>query len=220
MRARGLWMEHVRLQAMLTAERRELLEFLRTLAPEDWLVPSLCEGWLVRDVVAHLLWDDIPVPHYLRVAATHRNPDRVNQHLVDEARALSVTELLARFESVVTAGGWLSRIAPGGMLADLVVHQQDIRRPLQRPRTVDPRRLRHALDQPNPFGRPQRYRHGLAFIATDIAWTRGTGPAVRGTAEALALASVGRGVVLDELEGDGVDELAARIGRTLNRTPG
>ena len=54
---------------MTTAERTDLADFLADLEPEQWLVRSLCEGWRVRDVVAHVMsFDDIgllgmlPVP--------------------------------------------------------------------------------------------------------------------------------------------------------------
>src|SRR5256885_14810123 len=41
-------------------ERRDLRRFLPTLTPEQWQTPSLCRGWTVRDVVAHLVaWDDL-----------------------------------------------------------------------------------------------------------------------------------------------------------------
>ena len=36
---------------MIAAERTELLEFLRTLSAQDWLAPSLCERWRVRDAL-------------------------------------------------------------------------------------------------------------------------------------------------------------------------
>jgi hypothetical protein len=108
-------------------------------------------------------------------------------------------------------GGWISRTRPKGILADLVVHRQDIRRPLGRPRTIEPARLRHALQTPNPFTTHRWITKGLALTATDLNWSVGEGPEVRGTGEALALAIVGRGAVLGELEGDGVVILAGRI---------
>src|SRR5690606_41760222 len=37
------------------AERADLLAFLRGLTPEQWEAPSLCAGWRVRDVVAHVV---------------------------------------------------------------------------------------------------------------------------------------------------------------------
>ncbi len=41
--------------ALARAEREDLLDLLVTLTPEQWAAPSLCAGWSVRDVVAHVL---------------------------------------------------------------------------------------------------------------------------------------------------------------------
>jgi hypothetical protein len=82
--------------------------------------------------------------------AKYRSPDHVNQYYVDQARDLPTSELLTGLASTV-GGGWTSRTRPKGILADLVVHHQDFRRPLGRPRTIEPARLRHALQKPNPF---------------------------------------------------------------------
>jgi Mycothiol maleylpyruvate isomerase N-terminal domain len=57
--------EFMGLREMIVAERADLVEFLRTLSGDDWLVPSLCEGWRVRDVVAHLQVDTVSVAQYL-----------------------------------------------------------------------------------------------------------------------------------------------------------
>ena len=51
-------------------ERRFLAPYLATLTPEQWDAPTLCEGWRVRDVVAHLTysWSNtvLGVPTWLR----------------------------------------------------------------------------------------------------------------------------------------------------------
>lgn len=196
---------------MVAAERADLVEFLRTLSGDDWLVPSLCEGWRVRDVVAHLLVDTVSVAKYVGALVRKQSFDRVNQYFVDEARNLPTPELVSRLESTIDRG-WVSRTMPGVILSDLVVHHQDIRRPLGRPRTIDPARLLHTLRNPDPFANPRHYTKGLKFVASDIDCAVGAGPEVRGAGEALALAMVGRSAVLDELEGEGVALLAQRIG--------
>ncbi len=58
---------------------------------------------------------------------------------------------------------------------------------------------------------PKSRPAGLRFEATDLDWAWGSGPAVRGTAEALMLALTGRRVALDELQGDGVATLRSRL---------
>lgn len=62
---------------------------------------------------------------------------------------------------------------------------------------------------------------GLRFEATDLDWTCGSGPVVRGTGEALALGLTGRSVVLAELAGDGVREASVPDGGlTVHRSRG
>ncbi|RMI29801.1 maleylpyruvate isomerase family mycothiol-dependent enzyme [Nocardia stercoris] len=194
---------------LLADERAELIALLHTLSDDEWTAPSLCAGWQVRDIVGHLLYDTMTLLSYAGVAARQGfSPDRTNRYLVERARSLSIAELLQGFEN---AAGTITRLAPAVGLADLLVHQQDIRRPLGRERKIAPERLRAVLDRPDPFARPWRYTRGLRFVATDIDYARGSGPEVRGTGEALALAVVGRPIVLDELDGDGVPELRRRF---------
>ncbi|MEV0033599.1 maleylpyruvate isomerase family mycothiol-dependent enzyme [Nocardia sp. NPDC050793] len=198
------------IRGMLVEERAELIELLRDLSAEDWETPSLCAGWSVRDVVGHLLYDTIaPLTYGGVVVRCGFSIDRVNGLLVEKARALSTDRLIDMFEN---AAGTLSRFGPALVLADLFVHQQDIRRPLGRTRTIPADRLRRALEHPDPLTRPGRRSKGLRLVATDLDWACGSGPEVRGRAEALALAVVGRTSVLDELEGDGVAELRRRCG--------
>ncbi|MDT7654798.1 MAG: hypothetical protein QOI36_6204, partial [Pseudonocardiales bacterium] len=40
--------------SLARAERADLADFLATLTPDQWDVPSLCDGWRVRDAVAHM----------------------------------------------------------------------------------------------------------------------------------------------------------------------
>lgn len=197
---------------MITAERAELVEFLRTLSDDDWLVPSLCQGWRIRDVVGHLLIDTVSAATYVGALLRLHSLHRVNQYFVDQTKDLPTPELVRQLERTLGRRGWLSGAMPSTALADLVVHHQDIRRPLGRPRTIDPARLLHTLNHPDPFASsPRRNTRGLKFVASDVDWAVGSGPEVCGTGEALALAIVGRPTVLNELEGDGVPFLMQRI---------
>jgi hypothetical protein len=60
--------------------------------------------------------------------------------------------------------------------------------------------------------RAKKRAKGLAFEATDVEWRHGEGAAVRGPGEAILMAVCGRRASLDELEGPGVEILAARAG--------
>lgn len=197
--------------SLIAAERRELVEFLRTLSDDEWETESLCSGWRVRDVVAHLLYDvTSPLTYANAIRRARGSVDAINNLLVDDQRGTAPERLVERLASSVGRGPF-ARLAPSSALADVLVHHQDIRRPLGKLRTIPAERLRTVLDRPDPFARPKQYTRGLRFVATDVDWANGDGPEVRGTGEALALAMVGRPVVLDELTGDGVQTLRERM---------
>jgi uncharacterized protein (TIGR03083 family) len=44
---------------LLTEERAELLELLRGITDEDWLISTQAVGWRVKDIALHLLDDDL-----------------------------------------------------------------------------------------------------------------------------------------------------------------
>lgn len=71
---------------MATAERTELADLLATLTPEQWLAPSLCEGWRVRDVVAHVMSFD-------RVTALGMVRRAVRGRLIHINQVLAPTDL-------------------------------------------------------------------------------------------------------------------------------
>ncbi|WP_067846766.1 maleylpyruvate isomerase family mycothiol-dependent enzyme [Nocardia lijiangensis] len=196
------------IRGMLAEERADLVALLHDLRAEEWQTPSLCAGWSVRDVAGHLLYDTVaPLTYGGLAVRCGFSIDGMNDRMVDKARTLSTAQLIDKFEN---AAGTLARLAPALVLADLFVHQQDIRRPLGRMRAIPADRLRRALEHPDPFAHPGRRSKGLRLVATDLDWARGSGLEVRGCAEALVMAVAGRTAVLDELEGDGVAELRRR----------
>ncbi|QLY32458.1 maleylpyruvate isomerase family mycothiol-dependent enzyme [Nocardia huaxiensis] len=198
-------------RAMLERERRELADLLRTLTPQQWNTESLCTGWRVRDVVAHLLYETRSAGAYTADVIRSRGSfDRMNGLHVDSARHLSTDDLITAYESTITRGvGY--RWAPRLSLADTMIHHQDIRRPLGLPRTVPEAHLRTLLNHPDPTLRPGPRMRGLSFQATDLDWQQGEGPPVKGPGEAIFMAIAGRTPALDDLTGTGVDILRGRL---------
>ncbi len=100
---------------------------------------------------------------------------------------------------------------------ELMVHQQDVRRALGIPRVIPHERVRGVLAfglQPIgslglAFGRERA--KGLRLVSTDDDWTWGTGKEVRGSLEALLMATAGRAVALEDCGGPGVTVLADRM---------
>lgn len=42
-------------------ERAALLDVLASLAPDDWRAPTVCAGWSVKDIAAHIIADDFGI---------------------------------------------------------------------------------------------------------------------------------------------------------------
>lgn len=200
------------------AERRDLADYLDTLAEEHWQEPSLCAGWSVRDVAAHVpSYDVLGWPGTLALYTRSRFAlDRSNETLVHQGRDLSTEQLVARLRAHAAPRGITALFGCAIALTDGVLHHQDIRRALGHPRTVPPERLLAALrflPRARVLPAPANLR-GLRAVATDLDWTHGSGPEVRGPGEALLVALAGRPQALPELDGPGLDMLAARVGRS------
>jgi uncharacterized protein (TIGR03083 family) len=193
-------------------ERADLADFLITLSPAQWEAPSLCAGWRVRDVVAHMFsYEELGAGGVARrFLKGGFRPGKVNAVGVDEL----VQDHLRPRGLTAAFGG---RIA----LVDGLIHHQDIRRPLGKPREIPAERLlpvlQFALTAP-PIGASRRVR-GLRLVATDLDWSAGDGAVVEGPAEPLLMAMAGRRDVVGELAGPGQPTLAARIDAAGNGAP-
>lgn len=200
---------------MARDEREEFVALLENLTPEQWDSPSLCDKWRVRDVVAHAIgFDPLTrtqlVRRMVKGLVTRGGANAVGVAEYADTPPEELTALMRRYIQPhgITAG-FGGKIA----LTDGMIHQQDIRRPLGIPRTIDPDRLRVALDftlyAPRLLGAAKC--RGLRLMATDMDWSHGNGPEVRGTGEALLMAMSGRRAALRDIDGPGTERLARRI---------
>ncbi len=126
-------------------------------------------------------------------------------------------QILAAFDTIHRDGvrKGIARVIPAkeGLL-DHVVHHQDMRRPLGMSRQIPEERLVAALGVApglNGFVGSKKRAAGLRLVATDVDWSHGDGPEVRGPGEAILLALTGRPTVLNELVGEGVATLRERL---------
>ncbi|WP_089297828.1 maleylpyruvate isomerase family mycothiol-dependent enzyme [Actinoplanes regularis] len=206
--------------SMIADERRRMAELIESLTPGQLYTPSLCEGWTVHEVAAHLCAPWIfgarrIVPAVLRHGfRVHRaNAELVRDLAVDLTAEEIGLQLRANAEFVFNP----PIVGPLGQLTDLQVHGQDICRPLGLTRDLVPERMLLSLEflvGPRARGSfvPRGRLDGLRFVATDLDWAGGEGLlTVRGTGEALLLALTGRPVVLGELSGSGTAALHARL---------
>jgi uncharacterized protein (TIGR03083 family) len=202
--------------AQARAEREDLLELVEGLTPEQWRAPSLCAGWTVHDVVAHVLrYDELGPPQLAaRFARGLFLVDRTNAVGLREYRRRTPAGLVELLRAHLTPTGLTAGLGGAIALTDGLVHQQDIRRPLGVPRTIPAERLLPALRTAlfGPVLRGVLRVRDVRLVATDLDWAFGRGPEVHGTAEALLMAVAGRKAVADELSGPGRARVAQRLG--------
>ena len=196
------------------AERKALAADLRGLSSEDWARPSLCSGWTVRDVLAHMTSaaKSTPPAFFGKLIGSGFSFDKVQERGVAAQRGATPADTLANFESVLTS----VKHPPGPTetwLGETIVHSEDIRRALgiQHKYPTDAVvRVADFFKGSNLLIGAKKRVAGLTLRATDAEWSTGSGPEVAGPTIAIVMAMTGRTVAFDDLEGDGVDTLRDR----------
>jgi uncharacterized protein (TIGR03083 family) len=183
---------------MIAAQRAELGEVLAALPGPRWEEPTLCAGWRVREVVAHIT---MPFryggPRFMLELARSRGrfnamSDRLAQR---DAARMSPAELA---EAVRSNAGHPWKPPGGGFngaLAHDLIHGLDITVPLGIGRPVPEDRLRVILPGSLADRSVTFFGVDLAGIelrASDIEWTLGSGAPLTGTAADLLLVLCGR----------------------------
>lgn len=207
---------------LLWEQMANLAELAKGLDDADWDHPSLCDGWRVRDVYGHMcVGHTYPMPKLIaKVAASGFNVDKGSaKESAAWASAHTTAEITATIDRIATdhVRKGISKLIPDSDgYVDHIIHELDIRRPLDRPRALPPERMVAALDamtkKQGGGTKPRKRMAGLSFTATDVDWSTGEGPEVRGSGEALLLALANRDVALGELEGEGAATFAGRVG--------
>ncbi|MEU9124003.1 maleylpyruvate isomerase family mycothiol-dependent enzyme [Streptomyces sp. NPDC048506] len=194
------------IKAAIAAERRELADLLDGLSDAQWDAPSLCAGWRVREVAAHMsMGFRYPLP---KVAAellkAGGNINKMADRLARKDATTAATHELADFLRDNAHHPWKPPV--GGVAAALghdVVHGLDITVALGLDRRVPAERLRVLLD--NVTLRSARFfgadLKGVELRADDLDWTFGTGAPLSGAAQDLLLVAFGRKVPEGRLRG-------------------
>jgi len=196
------------LPVKIAAERRELARVLSDLPASAWDAQTLCAGWRVREVVAHMT---MPFRYSAaRFAAElarsggrfNAMSDRIARR---DAAAVSAADLVSVMQDNATnpwkppGGGYL------GALTHDVIHGLDITVPLGIGRRVPEDRLRAVLDA---IAAPKARKHfgtdlsGVRLRAEDIDWASGSGQQLSGAAQDLALVLCGRKLPPGRLHGE------------------
>ena len=194
--------------------RHSLLATFETLDDDQWAVPSLAGGWTMRELLAHLILAARPQArrYAVAVARAKGNFDQANDALARSDAEQPTEQLLDNYRAVIN-----HRFAPPGWptaapLSDILLHTLDARIPLEIETVEAPEHYTPVMGL--LFGLAGRSftrggRPTLTWTAADCDWSHGSGPTVSGEMADLALSASGRGARVDQLDGDGVEQLAA-----------
>ncbi|MWV51391.1 maleylpyruvate isomerase family mycothiol-dependent enzyme (plasmid) [Rathayibacter sp. VKM Ac-2803] len=198
----------------IDVEREALADELAQVIELLWSTPSLCAGLTVREVLAHLTVSGVVSgPRwFVGVVRARFDFDKQVDDRLREQLGASPRETLSRFRA--TIGSRTSPPLPRlALLGEMVVHGEDIRRPLglvrDYPAATLTALLRYYAGTDQVVIAKKRVR-GLRLEAVDTGITLGEGDAVRGSTLALIMAMTGRASYCAELSGAGVSTLAAR----------
>ncbi|MEI8082679.1 MAG: maleylpyruvate isomerase family mycothiol-dependent enzyme [Actinomycetes bacterium] len=204
--------------AEIADERRGMADLVAGLTEEQLATPSLCGAWDVRSVVAHLLMPLVTSTPKFAIAMLRAggNFNKANIQLTASVAKRPTADLIAGLREHADSQFTPPGFGPEAPLTDVLVHGQDIRRPLGIERTFPPDRIRVELDfLLTPAATRGLVRKGildgLELSATDLDWSAGSGEQVTGSAEAIMMSLTGRTVALADLGGPGADVLSARF---------
>jgi uncharacterized protein (TIGR03083 family) len=203
--------------SMLRRQRRALATLLESLDEDEWIAPSLCSGWRVRDVVAHCVQSHVATPWRLAremVAAGFRLDVR-NNRWVQHRRTHSVSDVLVEYRTTSDRLGIPASEARYA-LVEAVVHSYDIARPLHRGMDVPPPDLTVVAETCRAtalFLHGRQRATGITLRADDTDWSAGQGPEVAGPLASIILAITGRSAALVDLSGPGLSILRSRLVR-------
>ena len=198
--------------------RSVIADVLESLDDADWNAPTLCAGWTVRHMAAHLTQPMlVSFASFLRTAMRYRgNTDKTVDHLTRRLARRTPAQLVTLLREHAADRVSPLRVGPMGPFAETCIHLRDVARPLGLTVDVPIEHWHTLLDylvspEAAPALVPAGRVGGLTLAATDTDWATGRGPEVRGPIEALAMAAAGRPAALADLRGPGLHTLECRL---------
>jgi len=193
---------------LIAAQRRELADMLSGLSPGQWRGPSLCAGWTVAHVVAHLTMP-FRISEQEFMAAMRRAGGQftaVSDEVANRDSRLPPAELVAALRDNADnpwspPGGELR-----GALSHDLIHGLDIAWPLGIEFPIPDEAIANVLDlvtspgSQSLFGFPLE---GIELSATDLDWSAGTGTPLAGRSRDLLLLVAGRQIPAELFDGSG-----------------
>ena len=196
------------------SERAQMADTLAALSAPQWAAQSWCQGWCVQDTAGHIVAaaEQTPANFYKEMASAGFRFNVFTDRGARRLGSIGPDELVRRLRARTSTTNHPP--APVmAMLGEIIVHGEDIRRPLglkHQPPEAAVVAVADSWKNSNLLIGSKRRISGLRLQATDTEWAHGDGPEVSGPLLSLVLAMTGRKAVHPDLSGEGVAELARR----------
>lgn len=180
---------------VIDSQRADLSDLLAGLTPEQWQHPSLCDGWQVRHVAAHLTHSHLsPVRAMVEAARSGFRFDPMIRRLaLEDSR--SQQQIVAALRAMVGSRRKIPGTSDRDPMMDVLVHGQDIAVPLgiDRPMPADAavEVAEHLWRMRFPM-HPAKRLAGLRLVATDADFAVGQGRELRAPIRDLVMTLAGR----------------------------
>lgn len=204
------------LQPLIMAEFVALAETLGSISEAQWDTPSLCEGWRVREVIAHVTmaarYSD--EEFVAKLAEIDFDFTRLSNQIARRDAELATSELVANLHSDLMHHWTPPGGGQHGALNHILVHGLDATVPLGLPRRAPQDSLRVILDDLTQGGVHDAFGVDIdrrSLQATDLDWSFGAGPTLRGAGQDLVLAICGRALPVGKLEGDPLQSGSSQV---------
>ena len=188
-------MDSGQIWTVIDTQRADLADLLDGLTAEQWTAPSLCDGWRVREVAAHLTHSHMSPLRAMAEAARSgfRFDPMIRRLALEDSR--SPTQITAALRGMVGSRKKILGTTDRDPLMDILVHGQDIAVPLGIDR---PMPTAAAVDVANHLWRmrfpmkPASRMRGVRLVADDADFAAGEGREVRAPIRDIVMMLAGR----------------------------
>ncbi len=193
--------------------RRDFADMIEGLDESQLAASTFCEGWNAKQVAGHLVsFVELSLPAMmLSMAKGGFNPDKAWTANAIKFADQPIADIARKLRDHAEKPSPIKSFPAELTITDVVIHTQDVRRPLGLDGAPSPDAVRAALDFCTAHAKGKmmvdpKHISGLRLEATDMDWSWGDGDLVSGPAEAVLL-GINRRQVQQDLTGDGVAKL-------------
>jgi len=203
---------------VITEQRLGLAAMLERLSDTEWERPSLCAGWRVRDVAAHVaMAPQVPGLGSMLVDGIRARGSfhRLNHDVAVRHAARPTRDIIADLRTYADSRRLPVVTNYRNIHFDVLVHTQDIAIPLGRDYPMPLEAATAGAERVWTMGWPfwaRRRLRGVRLLATDTDWSAGVGVELQGPIKMLLLLLTGRTTAaLPHLSGPGTRIIRERF---------